>query len=46
VNVRIGFALGAAALFGLKTPLAKVLLESVSPVMLGGCSISAAASAS
>lgn len=36
MNASIGFALGAAALFGLSTPLAKMLLGSVSPVMLGG----------
>ena len=36
MNANVGFALGAAALFGLSTPLAKVLLDSVSPVLLGG----------
>jgi len=36
MNASVGFALGAAALFGLSTPLAKMLLGSVSPVMLGG----------
>ena len=36
MNATIGFALGAAALFGLSTPLAKLLLGSVSPVLLGG----------
>ena len=36
MNASVGFALGAAALFGLSTPLAKLLLGSVSPVLLGG----------
>lgn len=36
MNASVGYALGAAALFGLSTPLAKLLLGSVSPVLLGG----------
>ncbi len=36
MNASIAYALTAAALFGLSTPLAKLLLGSVSPVMLGG----------
>lgn len=36
MNGSVAFALGAAVLFGLSTPLAKVLLDSVSPVLLGG----------
>lgn len=36
MNTSIAYALGAAALFGLSTPLAKVLLGSISPVLLGG----------
>lgn len=36
MNASVGFALGAAVLFGLSTPLAKLLLGSVSPVLLGG----------
>ncbi len=36
MNASVWFALGAAALFGLSTPLAKLLLGSVSPVLLGG----------
>lgn len=36
MNASVGFALGAAALFGLSTPIAKLLLGSVSPVLLGG----------
>lgn len=36
MNASVGLALGAAALFGLSTPVAKMLLGSVSPVMLGG----------
>lgn len=36
MNASVGFALGAAALFGLSTPLAKLLLGTVSPVLLGG----------
>lgn len=36
MNTSIAYALGAAALFGLSTPLAKALLGSVSPVLLGG----------
>jgi len=35
MNASVGFALGAAALFGLSTPIAKLLLGSVSPVLLG-----------
>jgi drug/metabolite transporter (DMT)-like permease len=35
-NTSVWFALGAAALFGLSTPLAKLLLGSISPVLLGG----------
>lgn len=36
MNTSVAYALGAAALFGLSTPLAKALLGSVSPVLLGG----------
>ena len=36
MNTGVWFALGAAALFGLSTPLAKLLLGSISPVLLGG----------
>ncbi|GAB3183427.1 DMT family transporter [Hydrogenophaga aquatica] len=36
MNTSVWFALGAAALFGVSTPLAKLLLGSVSPVLLGG----------
>lgn len=36
MNTSVGFALGAAVLFGLSTPLAKQLLGSVPPVLLGG----------
>lgn len=36
MNASVLFALGAAALFGLSTPLAKLLLGSVSSVLLGG----------
>lgn len=36
MNASVWFALGAAGLFGLSTPLAKLLLGSVSPVLLGG----------
>lgn len=36
MNISVAYALGAAALFGLSTPLAKALLGSVSPVLLGG----------
>lgn len=36
MNTSVVYALGAAALFGLSTPLAKALLGSVSPVLLGG----------
>jgi drug/metabolite transporter (DMT)-like permease len=36
MSVSVGYALGAAALFGLSTPLAKLLLGSLSPVLLGG----------
>lgn len=36
MSAAVWFALGAAALFGLSTPVAKVLLGSVSPVLLGG----------
>lgn len=36
LNASVWFALGAAGLFGLSTPLAKLLLGSVSPVLLGG----------
>jgi drug/metabolite transporter (DMT)-like permease len=36
MNASVGFALGAAVLFGLSTPLAKQLLGSVPPVLLGG----------
>lgn len=36
MNSSVWFALGAAGLFGLSTPLAKLLLGSVSPVLLGG----------
>lgn len=36
MNASVGHALGAAALFGLSTPLAKLLLDSVSPVLLSG----------
>ena len=32
----VGFALGAAALFGISTPFAKLLLGGLSPVMLAG----------
>lgn len=35
-NTSVWFALGAAALFGLSTPLAKLLLGAISPVLLGG----------
>lgn len=35
-NTSVWFALGAAALFGLSTSLAKLLLGSISPVLLGG----------
>lgn len=36
MNASVGFALGAAVLFGFSTPLAKQLLGSVPPVLLGG----------
>lgn len=36
MNRNIGFALLAAALFGASTPLAKLLLGEVSPLLLGG----------
>ena len=36
MNASVWYALGAAFLFGLSTPVAKQLLESVSPVLLGG----------
>lgn len=36
INTSVWFALGAAALFGLSTPLAKLLLGAISPVLLGG----------
>ena len=36
MKASIWFALGAAVLFGFSTPLAKLLLGSVSPVLLGG----------
>lgn len=36
MNTSVLFALGAAVLFGASTPLAKLLLGSVSPVLLGG----------
>ncbi len=36
MTASVGFALGAAVLFGLSTPLAKQLLGSVPPVLLGG----------
>lgn len=36
MKTNVWFALGAAALFGLSTPLAKLLLGSLSPVLLGG----------
>ena len=36
LNLGIGYALGAAALFGASTPFAKLLLGQVSPLMLAG----------
>jgi drug/metabolite transporter (DMT)-like permease len=36
MKASVGYALGAAALFGLSTPLAKLLLGTVSPVLLSG----------
>jgi drug/metabolite transporter (DMT)-like permease len=36
MNPAIWFALAASVLFGLSTPLAKMLLDSVSPVLLSG----------
>lgn len=36
MNRSVGYAIGAALLFGASTPLAKGLLDSVSPVLLGG----------
>jgi len=36
LNAGIGAAIGAAVLFGLSTPLAKVLLDSMSPLLLAG----------
>lgn len=36
MNASVGFALGAAVLFGLSTPVAKLLQGSVSPVLLSG----------
>lgn len=36
MNTNVWYALGAAALFGLSTPLTKLLLSAVSPVLLGG----------
>lgn len=36
MKTSVAFALGAAVLFGLSTPLAKHLLVSVQPVLLGG----------
>ena len=36
LNPGIGYALGAAALFGASTPFAKLLLSEVSPLMLAG----------
>ena len=36
-NAGIWAAFGAAALFGLSTPLAKSLLTAISPLMLAGC---------
>jgi len=36
MNKSVAYALAAAVLFGASTPLAKLLLNTVSPVMLGG----------
>lgn len=36
LNAGIGAAMGAAVLFGLSTPLAKLLLDSISPLLLAG----------
>jgi hypothetical protein len=39
-----GYGLVAAALFGVSAPLSKLLLQDVRPIVLAGCSTSAAAS--